>query len=152
MFLYHIHIDALLHPVTHRRRIYILNNGSQLDIDSQPAWCYCCKRFVEAEKIDSVAELDRQIAELQHFRDSPGHIPPDRTVRIHRLPELLLRRTWRAHRENPPRCLECRSTNLPRWTNQPRSQTCPASVAARSPSFDILECRVRSVRPTRRKG
>jgi hypothetical protein len=112
MSLYHIHINGLVHPLSHQQRIYMLRDGSKLDIDSQPAWCYGCKRFVEVEKIESVAELDRQLAELQHFYDSPGHIPPDRIIRIERLPVLRTRRIWRAHRESPPRCLECGSTSI----------------------------------------
>ena len=89
---------------------YWIADGTKLHIWQQPAWCPACNRFVLAEYIPSVEELEEEIAK---FRSAD----PD-TLRTwafvsngspvsERFAELLQYIEWRRGRRSPPRCLEC---------------------------------------------
>lgn len=91
---------------------YVLEDGSLLLVSVRPAWCESCQKFVAGEHIRSIEEEEKELAELEYFAQHPGHIPPDRGVRLRNLPELRERRKWRPNRRSPARCLVCGSASI----------------------------------------
>jgi hypothetical protein len=94
------------------RHFYVLEDGSLLPIRVWPAWCERCEKFTPAERIGSAAEEDRELSEVEYFMERPGLIPPDRDLPIRQLPELRVRKSWRAQRVSPEKCLICGSTQV----------------------------------------
>lgn len=89
---------------------YRLADGSKLQIRQQPAWCAACRRFVIAEKVPSVEELEEEISLNRSADPDTLHILEFITNRAsvaERVSELLRYVEWRQGRRGPPRCLEC---------------------------------------------
>jgi hypothetical protein len=89
---------------------YRLADGSTLHILQQPAWCPVCRRFVIAESVPGVEQLEEEIARFRSadpdtlqmwaFASDGGPV-------TERVAELLRYIEWRKGRQSPPRCLEC---------------------------------------------
>lgn len=103
-----------------RGNSYELEDGTRLDVRSGPVWCRRCADFTDGESIESLDEIDRQIADLrdptselyQFFQDGvTGSIGVDG---IHLIMALEQRRRWREGRRSPPKCLECGMTEIVR--------------------------------------
>ena len=94
------------------RRFYVLEGGRLLPVRVWPAWCEQCRTFTEAEQIFPAADEAKELSEVEHFANCPGHIPPDRRVFVWQLPELRLRKEWRGTRRSPAKCLDCGSVNI----------------------------------------
>jgi hypothetical protein len=97
---------------------YELADGTHIDLRSSPVWCRQCNEFTDGESIEALEEIDRQIADLRDptselfrlYQDSPtGSIGVD-VIRL--ITRLEKRRRWREHRNSPPKCLECGSTEI----------------------------------------
>jgi hypothetical protein len=103
-----------------RGDFYELEDGSHLDVRSGPVWCRRCRGFTDGESIESLAEIDGQIADLEDpeselFRVIVDTFPtPDGLPRLRpRFIEILRqRRQWLARRLSPPKCLECGSMEI----------------------------------------
>jgi hypothetical protein len=91
---------------------YVLEDRSLLPVRVWPAWCERCLMFMAAEQIFPVAEEAKELNEIEYFAKRPGLIPPDRHFPIRHLPELRLRKKWRASRRSPAKCLVCGSTQI----------------------------------------
>jgi hypothetical protein len=93
---------------------YRLADGSRLHVLQQPAWCAACGRFVIAEQVPSVEELEEEIGRyrsadpetLQKWAFVSNGAPV-----AERIAELLRYVVWRNGRHSPPRCLECGAVN-----------------------------------------
>lgn len=105
-----------------RGNYYRLENGIHIRLHSAPVWCERCAKITHGENIDSIEEIDKQIADLERLAaeirrdmtrpplptpDAPG----DRSQQ-EEIAELKLRRAWRMRRRTPPRCLICGSTDI----------------------------------------
>src|SRR5262249_38231172 len=83
-----------------------------LGVEQEPAWCSRCKRFVCAEHVASVQELEDRIRELQTPSNKHDFLfGSDRGIE-EALAELRVCLTWRETRQAPPHCLECGSTEI----------------------------------------
>ncbi|MGL6074990.1 MAG: hypothetical protein ACRC8S_12595 [Fimbriiglobus sp.] len=87
---------------------YRFADGSTLTVEQQPAWCPACRRFVLAERIPEMAELEDRLAavrsshsERRRLLTALGQSPAGEAK------ELIRRIGWRQGRVSPPRCLEC---------------------------------------------
>ena len=83
-----------------------------MHILQQPAWCSNCGRFVLAEEVPSVEQLEEEIAKFRagtpetlRVWDFVSYGAPV----VERVAELLRRVEWRWGRTSPPRCLHCGS-------------------------------------------
>ena len=47
---------------------YELEDGTHIDVRSQPVWCRRCGAFTDGESIERLDEIDQQIADLQDPR------------------------------------------------------------------------------------
>ena len=89
---------------------YRLADGTELGIPQQPAWCPACSRFVIAEELPSIEELEEEIA---RYRTGDRNtlqkwaFVSDGSPIAQRIDELLRYVAWRQGRQSPPRCLEC---------------------------------------------
>jgi hypothetical protein len=86
-----------------------------LPVETCPAWCGTCRRFVEAERIQAFEDLAADVHELEYFAARPGLIPEDRPAlafALRRWPEQRRRLEWRKSRASPARCLACGSVEV----------------------------------------
>lgn len=89
---------------------YRLSDGKTLPILQQSAWCPACNRFVIAEQLPSVEELEQEL--VNHRSADPKTLRTWAFVSngspvAERIAELLRYIAWRQRRQSPPRCLEC---------------------------------------------
>lgn len=98
--------NSLHQVVTFSHHQYILSNGMQLRVETEPAWCSSCQHPVEAECIPSHAELRSRLAACERQHAYPGLISEE-VIRVECLEELKLRVAWRSTRRSHARCLEC---------------------------------------------
>lgn len=112
---------------------YQLPDRSEMFIDTEPAWCRGCRRFVLVEKLTSPDELDANARAFAADRRKhpmkflPQQMQADITQKL--LDEGVAHvKQWRAAlsvRVSPPRCLECGGTihvRLPsnhQWLSDP---------------------------------
>ena len=92
---------------------YRLPDGSTLGVEQQPAWCPACGRFVLAERLPDMDELERRMAEAKS--GEPGLVR--RLAAVGRavqeeVAELDRRIAWRRERHSPARCLHCGSDHV----------------------------------------
>jgi hypothetical protein len=101
-----------------RGNYYELEDGSHIDVRSRPVWCRRCGDFTDGESIESLDEIDRQLADLVDPRSElyrlaqRSLIRPRGRFRRHWIELTKQRRQWREQRLSPPRCLLCGSTDL----------------------------------------
>ena len=99
---------------------YELEDGTHIDVRSQPVWCRRCGEFTDGESIERLDEIDQQIADLQDPRSELYRLTRDTLptadgrprLRPHFTKLLRQRRRWLMDRESPPKCLECGSTDI----------------------------------------
>jgi hypothetical protein len=113
---YHISVsDAEVVLSSSCDNYYILAPGELLVMQPSPAWCGECKQFTEAEWFDTVEAYDQMIKRAAYYADRPGLIQPEDHSLLYlvgRLPDLRRRRTWRAARQSPPKCIQCGSSDV----------------------------------------
>ncbi len=92
---------------------YRLADGSLIHVDQQAAWCKGCDKFVVAEYLPEVKELEKSLADLLagdvkrvQRLDFVGRTAAEETDQLSRRIE------WRRNRSSPPRCLECGSRKI----------------------------------------
>ena len=112
------HGRAELFPGT-RGNYYELDDGKHIDVETTPVWCRRCGDFRHGERIEPVAEIDRQLADLHNPRSKLYQLYAHDYLEeckdlgpMGPIPELMLRRAWRENRVSPPRCIECGSTDI----------------------------------------
>jgi hypothetical protein len=105
-----------------RGNYYEFPDGSRIDMQTTPAWCRRCRELTEGESIESLKEIDRQLADL----DDPSSTLYRMTARgvLHELTgggeeyrqqtieRTHARRRWREARQSPPRCIACGTTDI----------------------------------------
>jgi hypothetical protein len=99
--------------------------GPEVDwpVETSLAWCHRCEKFVEAERLPTLAELELRVVELEKRAPEFPTIDAKCEARLAELGKpmpsdltqaALLRRcraalAWRNSRKAPPRCLVCGS-------------------------------------------
>lgn len=92
---------------------YILDDGSRLGVAQEDYFCRACNRFVAGERIESVAELEFLLEQIENnpesrhrkFAEYIGDLPKQ-------ISDLQARINWRKKRQSPPKCLHCGSTDI----------------------------------------
>ena len=92
---------------------YILGDGTRLHVNQADCFCTDCDHFVIGERIETVAEIEHQIDQIQNHPESNqrkvaefvGDIP-------NQIAALHIRVEWRKSRQSPPKCLHCGSTDI----------------------------------------
>ena len=113
-------------PVTRfagsRGNYYEFADGSRLDLHTTPVWCRRCGQVTHGEKIETLEQIDREIADLQdpgtyaHQMWTEGVV--NETLgggderRQSYIEEVRKRRWWRAGRSSPPKCIRCGSADI----------------------------------------
>jgi hypothetical protein len=105
-----------------RGNYYRFVGGAEIQLYSDPVWCERCAKVTHGEKIESVQEIDKRIADLERLAAEirremtrPPLPTPDAPGDRHQqeqIAELKLRREWRMRRGSPPKCLVCGSTAI----------------------------------------
>jgi hypothetical protein len=104
-----------------RGNYYEFEDGSHLDLRSQPVWCCTCGNFSHGERIETLAELDRQIADLDdptsmisqlNAASRLNELGEGENFRRAQIKDFTERRHWREKRSSPPKCICCGSTAI----------------------------------------
>jgi hypothetical protein len=98
---------------------YILEDGNEVSVHSQHAWCPSCDNLVAAEYIPDLVSLERALADVtENGLDDDER---EFAALVETTPEqLLVDRlamwrnciAWRSRRVSPPRCLVCGDINV----------------------------------------
>lgn len=96
------------------RNVYALARGISLSMEITPVWCQGCRGMSNGERIDSLEEIDRMLADLSDpdskvCRLFANSVDRDEFLQGMR-EDALLRRRWRETRSAPPKCIHCGST------------------------------------------
>jgi hypothetical protein len=113
-----------------RGNYYEFPDGTRLDMETTPAWCYQCNGISEGEEIMTLEEIDQKLADLgdpaselyrftmrnlfegiKGLEDLQGPQRRDE-FRLQLITEARRRRAWRETRSSPPKCIRCGSTNI----------------------------------------
>jgi hypothetical protein len=114
----HLPQGTTLEFVGSRGNYYEFEDGSRIDVRSSPVWCRRCGDYTDGESIESLDEIDRQLADLVDPQSELYRIThwalsgPNGRFRRHWIDLTNQRRRWRERRVSPPRCLLCGSTDL----------------------------------------
>lgn len=92
---------------------YVLEDGTRIHVNQADYYCSACGHIVVGERIESVADLEHQIDQIQNHPESDhgkvaefaGNIPKQ-------IAELHTRIAWRSGRQSGPKCLDCGSINI----------------------------------------
>ncbi|HSZ58994.1 MAG TPA: hypothetical protein VK797_25360 [Tepidisphaeraceae bacterium] len=108
---------------------YRLTDESRLRLQVWPASCFRCGRFTEAERIETLEELDAKLAQLRDPERRGLILPQLRFADPLLIEQLIgqceLRRAWRQTRVSPAKCIECGSTEICLLSgNEPISHPC----------------------------
>lgn len=105
-----------------RGNYYELDDGSHLDMHTTPIWCLHCGKVTHGERIESLEEIDRQLADLNDSNSDLYRMTARGTLHEltgggddylqKRVDELLRRRRWRERRISPAKCILCGSTDI----------------------------------------
>ena len=107
-----------------RGNYYEFEDGSHLDVETTPAWCRRCGKFTHAEEIESLADIDKKLADLSDpgselYRYTRRSLLPELLERMPRdgfrldlIARATKRRRWRERRRAGPKCIICGSTDL----------------------------------------
>jgi hypothetical protein len=107
-----------------RGHYYEFDDGGHLDVDTVPVWCRRCDKFRGGERIESLEEIDKKLADLDDPKSDlyrfvtrpllPEFEPPGfrEDFRRQRIEEIHKRRQWRERRSSPPKCIVCGSTEI----------------------------------------
>lgn len=107
---------------------YVFPSGAVIRLYEQPAWCRCCEKFVRAEHLSPLEDIDAQMTKYRAKAATtrrqlagwlyrlglkcPQQLRHELSVWEEAVAEEEMRREWRLRRESPPRCLQCGSTAL----------------------------------------
>ena len=83
-------------------------DGSRVHVRQAESWCNGCEAFVMSELVQSLPELKEEVAELAATKKERSIGRPLSA----RLADARLRLQWRKKRHDPPRCLQCASTDI----------------------------------------
>ncbi|MCA9093556.1 MAG: hypothetical protein KDA68_08730 [Planctomycetaceae bacterium] len=93
--------------------VYSLEDGAQIRLKQADYFCPTCNGFVVGELIESVAEIENEIDQIQNHPDSVERLMAEWSGDISgRIAELRLRIEWRRKRQSPPKCLHCGSSEI----------------------------------------
>jgi hypothetical protein len=105
-----------------RGNYYRLDDGGQIDLHSHPVWCRRCSTISHGERIESVDDIDRQIAQLQDPSTLAYQMWTNNTfhemfgggeeMRRNYIDKVKKRRQWRERRISPPKCIICGSEDV----------------------------------------
>jgi hypothetical protein len=92
---------------------YRLPDGKWLHVRQTECWCPTCNRIDMAECIESIEELENELARLRNPDDEEAKIIAFIGKPVEeRITELQLRIIWRQNRKSPAKCLHCGSTEI----------------------------------------
>ena len=87
---------------------YRLGDGIELPVPVDYAWCGRCAKFVEAERLYPLEEIEETIAALAATRQDPS--ANSKAWRLQaEFDRWAAALAWRKSRQAPPRCLGCGS-------------------------------------------
>jgi hypothetical protein len=105
-----------------RGNYYELAPDSHIELVAAPVWCRRCGAYWHGEQIETVAEIDQQLADLRNPRSKLYQIYArdyleeckdlGPTFCAGRIAELKFRRVWREARRSGPKCIECGSADI----------------------------------------
>lgn len=55
---------AIKQFVGSRGNYYEFHDGSHIDLETTPVWCHDCRKIAHGEQIESLEEIDKQLADL----------------------------------------------------------------------------------------
>ncbi len=101
-----------------RGNYYEFDDGSHINVWSRPVWCRRCGHYTDGESIESLDEIDRQLADLEDPQSDLYRFTQKSLSKLgggfrrYWIELTKQRRRWREQRVSPPRCLLCGSTDL----------------------------------------
>ena len=107
-----------------RGNYYEFADGSRLDVHTTPVWCRHCGKVTHGEKIEALAEIDQQLADLhdpaselyrftrRSLLPELDELMPRDKFRLDMIEEAAKRRRWREQRRSGPKCIVCGSTDI----------------------------------------
>ena len=113
-----------------RGNYYEFEDGSTIDLQSEPVWCQQCGKVTHGESIEPIEVIEMRIAELmdpdselyrwtmrtpfEGMKNLERLCPKESrdSFRLELLSNARKRREWREHRQSPPKCIHCGSTNI----------------------------------------
>jgi len=135
--------------ITRLHREYELSGGTGITVSSQVAFCFECRRVVDAEFLPTEDALRKRIDRIKTGSEDEDirYINTSREdwISYH---ESVLR--WRIGRASPPRCLECGSVDI-RPLTEPNDLGAEAISEIKCPecSNGVLRIRVQGLVSTR---
>ena len=101
---------------------YEFEDGSHMYMNTTPVWCHGCGQITHGERIESLEEIDKKLADLNNptsvlYRMTAKGLLNEITgggdrLLQERLQKTKQRRTWRERRISPPKCIRCGSTDI----------------------------------------
>ena len=90
---------------------YEFADGSRLRLETTPVWCRRCGGITEGERVESLEQLDKDLADLQDPTSFLRQITGRRFLR-ERIRMAEARRSWRVSRTSPAKCVYCGSADI----------------------------------------
>jgi len=105
-----------------RGNYYEFEDGTRLDMHTTPVWCRRCIEITHGEEIETLEEINQQLADLRNPRSELYQFLArdfiheykdlgEAFTRMHS-EERERRRYWRERRVSPPRCIHCGSPDI----------------------------------------
>jgi hypothetical protein len=91
---------------------YEFADGSTEPISTSPGWCGQCDQAVLVERLPEVANLEKDIAEIEMGGEYLSSLTESGESVADQKDWLLRMRDWRARRETGPKCLVCGSVAI----------------------------------------
>jgi hypothetical protein len=107
-----------------RGNYYEFEDGSRLDMETTPVWCRHCGKVMHGEEIESLADIDKNLADMNDPNSAVYRITrrslipeldrlmPKDNLRLDMIEKAKKRRLWREQRRAGPKCIVCGSTDI----------------------------------------
>lgn len=101
-----------------RGNYYEFPDGRRMEVETTPVWCRPCGRVTEGEEVETLAQIDRELADLhdptsERYRSTQRPPRDDgHELRLFLIDRARRRRTWREVRVSPAKCLACGSADI----------------------------------------
>jgi len=89
---------------------YVCPDGTEVAVRANPIWCLECGKITHGEHLETLEELDRNIADFEDPTSEPSRLfQRSRDVQLQKLKQ---RRIWLTKRRSPAKCLDCGCTRI----------------------------------------